>query len=193
MKILISQLPKTLCGSFLLLAMIQFSCQEGEDPQPACDGTLVVTVTEVEDTDCLGTTGSITVVGTGGVPPYEYQISGGSFQRSPSFGQLEVGFYRINIKDDNSCTAFVETRILTGLKLENIRPILLTTCSLEGCHDGSRADLPNFNVDSLILRNATQIRTLIGDASMPPPGTGTVLTTSQIVQIGCWVDDGAPQ
>jgi hypothetical protein len=53
---------------------------------------------------CYGeTTGSVTVLGSGGTPPYTYSINGGSFQISGLFENLGAGTYNVTVRDFNLC------------------------------------------------------------------------------------------
>ena len=51
-----------------------------------------------------GTTGSVTVAGTGGTSPYQYSIDGGSYQALGTFNSLNAGIHTITIRDNNLCT-----------------------------------------------------------------------------------------
>lgn len=47
--------------------------------------------------------GSITVMASGGIPPYQYSINGGqSYQTSPIFNNLTPGIYFVTAKDSNN-------------------------------------------------------------------------------------------
>jgi gliding motility-associated-like protein len=49
---------------------------------------------------CFGSsTGSVTVTGSGGIPPYEYSIEAGPYQASGTFGLLAAGTYTITVRD----------------------------------------------------------------------------------------------
>lgn len=55
---------------------------------------------------CFGSaTGSVTVAGSGGTPPYQYNINGGAFQPSATFNNLAAGTYAIIVKDANGCVS----------------------------------------------------------------------------------------
>lgn len=66
--------------------------------------------------DCKGTSGSINVTPTGGIPPYCFSINGGQIQKDGLFENLSEGTYIINIQDDSgqsvSCDEEVDLIIL---------------------------------------------------------------------------------
>ena len=65
--------------------------------QPAASLSGTATQTNVS---CFGSSnGSITVTGTGGVPPYDYSLNGATFQASGTFGSLAAGIYTVTIRD----------------------------------------------------------------------------------------------
>ncbi len=52
-----------------------------------------------------GSTGSVTLAGSGGTPGYVYSIDGGlTYQAGAAFGSLAAGVYTVMIKDANWCT-----------------------------------------------------------------------------------------
>ena len=79
-----------------------------------CDTIASTTVTEppelfldlvgVEDVLCHGeSSGAITVLGTGGTPPYQYSLDGIEFQDAPLFNDLPAGDYTIIVRDNMDC------------------------------------------------------------------------------------------
>jgi gliding motility-associated-like protein len=65
--------------------------------QPAASLSGTATQTNVS---CLGSSnGSITVTGAGGVPPYDYNLNGGTFQASGTFSSLPAGTYTLQVRD----------------------------------------------------------------------------------------------
>jgi gliding motility-associated-like protein len=58
-----------------------------------------------------GNTGSVTVSGANGIPPYEYSLDGGSYQASGTFGTLTIGTYTVTVRDNALNTIFVPVTI----------------------------------------------------------------------------------
>ena len=63
-------------------------------------GPLSITVTSISYPTCTGNEGAITVAGSGGVPPYSYNINGGSYQPSGTFNALAAGVYSLGVMDN---------------------------------------------------------------------------------------------
>src|SRR5205823_6381414 len=51
-----------------------------------------------------GSTGSVTVAGSGGTSPYTFSKDGVNFGASGTFGSLAAGSYTVTVKDANGCT-----------------------------------------------------------------------------------------
>jgi hypothetical protein len=66
-------------------------------------------------------TGKISIVGTGGVSPYQYTIDGTNYQSGNDFMNLSARNYTVTVKDNNGCT-FAQDQNLT-------QPTLVTTTS----------------------------------------------------------------
>jgi len=80
-----------------------------------CEFPVAVTITEPSTVDgsitaqtnvlCNGnSTGSVTVAGADGTPGYLYEIDGGGFAASATFGSLAAGGYTVTVQDANLCT-----------------------------------------------------------------------------------------
>ena len=55
---------------------------------------------------CFGTsTGTIAAAGSGGTPPYSYNLNGGAYQASSTFSNQVAGVYSMSILDANGCIA----------------------------------------------------------------------------------------
>jgi len=83
--------------------------------QPA---ELFIDVVDVENVICFGDeTGSITVAGSGGNPPFQYSLDGVIFQDAESFIDIPAGTYTITILDILGCTDEVEATITQPVEL----------------------------------------------------------------------------
>lgn len=70
--------------------------------QPAAG--VSISVSNVTNVACFGgSTGSITVSGSGGTAGYTYAINAGSFGASATFGSLAAGNYTLRVRDLNGC------------------------------------------------------------------------------------------
>ena len=72
-----------------------------------CPDELECEIVDTTDVLCYGeATGSVTVMATGGTPPYSYSLNGGTPQSSATFNNLTAGVYLIEITDTvgNSCS-----------------------------------------------------------------------------------------
>jgi hypothetical protein len=68
---------------------------------------------EKKDVVCYGDrTGSIEIAGTGGLPPYKFNISGGTFQHEGKFTDLPAEHYSIILRDTNDCEIVYEDDII---------------------------------------------------------------------------------
>lgn len=63
-----------------------------------------ITASTTKTSTCLGqSTGSVSIVGSGGNPPYQYRVNGGAFQTSGTFTGLSSGVFAYSVKDANNC------------------------------------------------------------------------------------------
>jgi len=155
------------------------------------ESTLSATARATENSMCLSANGTLLIRPTGGVAPFSFRINNGITSADSVFRNLSHGTYSVFVRDAKNCTTTFTTsvpRANTGVSwLNQIKPIVDGSCAKPGCHVAGtgRVDLTKFdNVKS----NALQIKTRVGNKSMPSDGT---LTTDQILLIACWVDDGA--
>ncbi|WP_373553581.1 gliding motility-associated C-terminal domain-containing protein [Haliscomenobacter sp.] len=64
-----------------------------------------VSVSNLRQPTCAGNDGQIQVQAQGGLAPYTYSLSGGSFQNNATFTGLGPGNYTITVRDSRSCQA----------------------------------------------------------------------------------------
>ena len=100
-------------------------------------------ITQITNVECLGeSTGRISVLGSGGIPPYTYSINNGTTtQTSGLFENLTAGNYTILITDANGCTFNINGTLGTD-DVESPEITVPATLLIEGC---SIADITNGN------------------------------------------------
>ncbi|MEL6651226.1 MAG: hypothetical protein AAFQ87_10525, partial [Bacteroidota bacterium] len=98
---LFSNLP---AGNYSITVLDQQGCSvlvEDSLTQPS----LLEAEVELQDIRCFGeANGSIEVLGSGGVRPYQYQLGGSVPQSGNLIGPLSPGTYEITLTDDNGCS-----------------------------------------------------------------------------------------
>lgn len=164
-----------------------FAC-ETEETDP-CDGSLAVSVSNIQDATCFEDTGAITVAATGGDGTYTFSLDGGSFTSNTGFDGVSSGSHSIMVKDGNNCESEVVTTVPSGVLLADIQPIIENQCAVSGCHDGSN-NRPAFTTNAGIMAQASNIGARVGNGTMPPASSSQSLTDEESATIICWVSDG---
>ncbi len=137
---------------------------------------------------CNTSNGSITVSPIDGTVPYNFKIDNSNFTIDNTFTDLPAGKYMIVVSDAAGCEISQTIKVKTGVSFSaSISEIIKNNCAVGRCHNGSQ--FPDFRVFKNIHDNASQIKLLTGNRTMPLTGS---LTQVQINAIACWVDDGAP-
>jgi hypothetical protein len=95
--------------------------------------TAQVDVTDVICKD--GNTGTISIVGSGGLTPYQYKLNGGLFQSDNVFRDLTSDSYSVSIKDAGGCTSSL---VVTVNEPSNFLSTTISTVNItcEGGNDG---------------------------------------------------------
>ena len=146
--------------------------------------------TSTTPSGCGGTNGSISVFPLGGIPPYKYQLgeNNDNYQSSNTWENLRSGMHSIWVEDANTCFFGVYVYVPSGVSYATtVAPIIEAKCATAACHGGTQS--PDFRTFTTIRANASKIKTVISNRSMPPDNS---ITGNEIDLIICWVDDGAP-
>ena len=99
-------------GTYQLNLIDSFGCKADTQITIKQPTKLALSVSSVTNVDCKGnSTGSVSVVGSGGVAPYLYNIGGGAYSTNNTFTSLKAGSYTIGIKDKNGCTGSISVTI----------------------------------------------------------------------------------
>lgn len=95
---------------------------------------LSASIIAITNEECNGNlTGSFTVEGSGGTPPYSYSLDAGvTSQTSGLFDNLAAGDYTVLISDTNDCTFNIDPTIGTGAT-ESPEITVPATLTIEGC------------------------------------------------------------
>jgi hypothetical protein len=98
-------------GTYNVTVTDRFGCDATMGPyvinQPAA---LQVSTMVLNNTNCTGTDGQITVTASQGTAPYSFSFNGGSFSGANVFSSLGTGNYPIIVRDANGCDiSFEET------------------------------------------------------------------------------------
>lgn len=162
-----------------------------------CSGTVEVAVAnlnglnitfEASAAGCKTTDGSISVTAFDGAEPYQFKLQDGAFTTSNTFSSLSTGTYTLLVKDAAGCEISQAINIRSGVSFaSSVSPIITDKCAINACHNGSQ--FPDLRVFKNIRDNASKIKTVTGNGTMPLNGS---LTQNEIDMIACWVDDGAP-
>ncbi|TAD81659.1 MAG: DNRLRE domain-containing protein, partial [Bacteroidetes bacterium] len=71
-----------------------------------CDPALGGNVSTQTNILCFGqSSGSFTVTGSGGTPPYQYSLNSGAFSTTNTFTGRPAGSYTVAVRDANNCTS----------------------------------------------------------------------------------------
>lgn len=164
-----------------------------------CESELIVTIentdgvsisnVEVVSPGCDNNDGQLEIIAEGGSEPYSYKLDDGAFQAGSTFADLSTGSYTVQVQDDAGCEFSQEVEVVIGISLStHISPIISTNCAISGgCHNGSQS--PDLRENAGIISSASRIKARTSNMSMP---LGRTLSQTQIDQIACWVDNGAP-
>jgi hypothetical protein len=179
-------------GSYTVRVKDKNGCENSTDVSleiPGADPLSAITVS-TPDKECVDNNGSLEVIASGGVPPYQYKIGAGAFSDAAIFNSLAPGNYSIAVKDATDCVFTKGASVgkgdsQTSLALD-IKPIIETECAITNCHNGSQS--PDLRSSSNIISNASQIKSETQSGAMPKDGN---LDSSQKALIACWVEEGA--
>jgi hypothetical protein len=102
------------------------------EPSAAVGGSIV---SQINVSCAGGNNGTVTVSGTGGITPYEYQLGAGTYQSSGIFGSLTAGTFNITIRDANLCT-FALQAVITEPSVPLAGSIIVTSINCFGNNSG---------------------------------------------------------
>lgn len=91
-------------GTYNISITDRFGCTTNVGPYVIAQPPIItVSTVVVNNTNCTGTDGQITVNASGGTPGFTYSFNGGSFSGTNVFTNLGSGDYPIIVRDNNGC------------------------------------------------------------------------------------------
>jgi SprB repeat len=160
--------------------------------------TIVITSTVVNTVPCVtpANNGSITVTATGSTG-FTYNINGGAYQASNVFANQNAGTFLVGVKDVNGCTKTQSVTIAAtpgGPLFTQVKNLLTTRCSGNGCHIGSGNNAAGYNFDNVctIVSKWSQINqtTVTYTMKKMPISPQSLFTAAEKAIITNWVNAG---
>ncbi|MEL6141751.1 MAG: hypothetical protein AAFU67_09055, partial [Bacteroidota bacterium] len=158
---------------------------------PSCDGSLLLSIVNIEGAACGIPAASFEVQATGGAPPYQYRIDDGRpWGESGFFNDLLPAAYRVTVMDDLGCSNQISLALPNGISFQmEVEAIITEACATAGCHvTGEQA--PDLSFRPNIFSAASRMRNLVDTRQMPPEECNCPLTEGERQKILCWIDDG---
>lgn len=104
--------PNLLAGTYTIVVQDDHGCLDSLTATVLEPNPLELLANTVEDVDCFGAaTGSATLQGRGGTPPYQYGLPGGPFLSNNQLSGLPQGSYVVLMRDANGCLIDAEIEI----------------------------------------------------------------------------------
>ena len=100
--------------------------------------------------------------------------------------------YLVSVKDGNECSIQKNVTVNAGniSYSTDIVPIVMASCGVTNCHDGSNSSRTNLTNYTTLKNNKASCITKLKNGSMPdPPGTISAANKAKLL---CWLNDGAP-
>jgi gliding motility-associated-like protein len=92
-------------GSYTVTARDANGCENDTVVTVIEDNLLDLVIAGVADLDCFGDTdGAVTLVASGGIPPYAYSADGVAYGADPVLDGLAGGDYTVSVQDATGCT-----------------------------------------------------------------------------------------
>lgn len=177
-------------GSLICIHFLFTACRP-EQPGLECDASMRLEVAVLDPAGCESADGKVQLNGSGGFPPYQFQLGQEGVQSQQIFSGISAGEQVFSMLDSLGCEVTETVSIPTGTGYLHIGPVIARTCAIEGCHDGG-GERSNFTRTEVVVDRASAIWARVKAGNMPPDSASVSLTSAEISLIGCWVENGAP-
>jgi len=126
-------------GTYTVIVTDAIGCEETSSITLTAPAPIAGELDEREDVTCFGeSTGSLSIIASGGTPPYNYLWNTVPPQTGPDISNVGAGIYTVTITDVNGCIGFAEAEILQpDAPLSG--SVSVTPASCNGFADGSAA------------------------------------------------------
>jgi gliding motility-associated-like protein len=136
---------------------------------------------------CAGPDGSLTVVASGGVLPYQFSLNGVAIQANGFFQNLSAGFYNATVTDAAGCSA-----TLAGIEIEStsasLTPASVGAAAVTGCPSAQTAVSGNLPPGTTGVWTGTGVvfeNPNAPQTTVTANGPGTFLLTWTLSAPGC--------
>jgi len=137
-----------MAGTYMILIADNFGCAYEEDITVDGPGTLNLDIMTMDDTDCMVSDGSISVTVTGGTPPYNYSVDGGTnFQDVNSFQNMMGGIYMVVVEDDLGCLVNATVELMMPACFGRVGDLVFEDADGNGIQDPSEPGVPGVRVE----------------------------------------------
>ncbi|NRD21444.1 hypothetical protein HNV08_15420, partial [Winogradskyella eckloniae] len=130
--------PPYNAGEYTITIIDANGCTSTVDLEITEPDELEITMQWKKNVSCNGgSDGDFKVIGSGGTPPYNYSLDGGTTtQTDQIFYNLSAGDYTVTVIDSNQCTAEIEIEITEPSAL-SLSVNKVNATSAQGCDDGT--------------------------------------------------------
>jgi large repetitive protein len=182
-------------GTYAVVAKDANGCLSGSvsTSVAATCPTITSSAATTNTVKCESNTGTITITASGS-SGFTYNLNGGSFQASNTFGTLAIGVFSYGVRDANGCTTTGNATISqapAGTLFTAVKAVLAANCATTGCHAlPSPQSGINFADDCQIVSQALRIKARAVDSNpsvMPPSGLISAADRQKIVD---WINAG---
>ncbi|MDX1911686.1 MAG: gliding motility-associated C-terminal domain-containing protein [Saprospiraceae bacterium] len=150
-------------GAYTLVVRDNAGCTGSANLTLNANNAPTLSVNAQTNPDCGQTNGTLSLLATGGTPPYQYRLGNGAFQSSPTFGGLAAGVYQVFVRDNAGCVQGISATL--NDPGDNLPPAVVNANEDEGCADAV------FSLTGNLPSGTSGVWSAPGAPLAPPGGT----------------------